>query len=195
MRRTPPPLLTRESDGDVYEDREEGGEEEGEEEDDEEVAAQEEIARLAEEAGLVPLGLAWVSYGHVALAVLMDVAHIRSRAHVKALLRAVQPELTLLDNHVAAQQAARAACCAATWLSSSVSSGCTARSSAFTCARLRMCATSISTASATCPYDTHARPSGTRPASSARRAISSCAATSSSSSSSPSSSPPSSLSS
>ena len=109
LRRTPPPLLTRESDGDVYEDREEGGEEEGEEEDDEEVAAQEEIARLAEEAGLVPLGLAWVSYGHVALAVLMDVAHIRSRAHVKALLRAVQPELTLLDNHVAAQQAARAA--------------------------------------------------------------------------------------
>ena len=109
MRRTPPPLLTRESDEDVYEDREEGGEEEGEEEDDEEVAAQEEIARLAEEAGLVPLGLAWVSYGHVALAVLMDVAHIRSRAHVKALLRAVQPELTLLDNHVAAQQAARAA--------------------------------------------------------------------------------------
>ena len=121
LRRTPRPL-TADSDstssstssGVWVEDDDEdgGGDEEGDgcaDDDGSEEAEAEETARLAAEAGLVPLGLAWVSYGHAAMAVLMDVAHIRSREHVKALLRAVQPELTRLDNCVAAQQAARAA--------------------------------------------------------------------------------------
>lgn len=105
LRRTPRPLsgdsYSAEDEGDGYDDDDDNESDESEDD--------AETARLAAEAGLVPLGLAWVSYSHVAMAVLMDVAHIRRRDHVKALLRAVQPELTLLDNCVAEQQAARAA--------------------------------------------------------------------------------------